>query len=74
MGKVGETEEITIENLDGKKVENNDVKDKEREWQAIALKKIMQSYELKRIIFYCLTPIPDVIPPRISQWFWAWAS
>jgi hypothetical protein len=31
MGKVGETEEITIENLDGKKVENNDVKDKERE-------------------------------------------
>jgi hypothetical protein len=31
MGKVGETEQISIENLDGKKVENNDEKDKESE-------------------------------------------
>jgi hypothetical protein len=31
MGKVGETEEITIENLEGKKVKDNDVNDKERE-------------------------------------------
>ncbi len=47
MEKVGETEQITIENLEEKKVENNYLKDKEREWQAIKLKKIISSYELK---------------------------